>query len=426
MTHWFHRNPIKGSLHTKFELKKVLSNDAASKICSELRLRRDQLFDKFSDASNNVDSVEEDFKKYMQFLYGFIYEISPENNNSTGKMKDSKLRHLIKFTWTHTMLGTDAYCVSDIWYEVVSVAFNMALFYSKHAAYLSAKDDVNEIEAKKVHTCLRKAAGLFLFCQENNEKVIGTTGCDIQGCDLEDNVVEVYKQQCIGEAQEIVVARAIEMKHGAEIISSLCYNTANIFKNCDTLLEKMPKQTFDRWRHYFQIKNEIYIIYAYAYQGEMLLAQDKCGDAIKACKEGIVHYDKAAAICDKYPSAQGIGVAAKIKNHLFFRKMVPILKRHLEKAERENTMIYNQPVPNTAVPLNVNTEFGLAKPEPFKLSLDPEIWNENIYKAFDITKASTPDFSKLRKSTKQIPLIKEVILYQTEKDQSNRSGCVIS
>uniref|UniRef100_A0A0N5CH64 BRO1 domain-containing protein n=1 Tax=Strongyloides papillosus TaxID=174720 RepID=A0A0N5CH64_STREA len=423
MTHWFHRNPLKATLHVKFELKKVLSNDGASKICSELRLRRDQLFEKFANASNDYQLVEEDFKRYMEFLYGFIYEIGQSND---GKLKDSKLRHLIKYTWGHTMLGVDAYCVSDAWYEVLSVIFNMALFYSKHAAYLSAKDDVNDVEAKKIHTCLRKAAGLFQFCQDNSEKVIGTTGCDIQGCDLDSDVIEVYKQQCIGEAQEVVVGRAIEMKHNSEIISSLCYSTANIFKKCDTILEKMPKQTFDRWRYYFKIKTEIYTIYAYAYLGELLLSQDKCGDAIKACKEGIIHYDKAADICDKYPSAQGVGVAAKIKNHLFFRKMIPILQRHLEKAERENTMIYNQAIPSAAPPLVTKTEFGLAKPEPFTMPYDSELWSENIYKAFDITKAGTPDFSKIRKSTKQVTPVKEAQLYQTEKDQSNRSGCVIS
>uniref|UniRef100_A0A0K0EIT9 BRO1 domain-containing protein n=1 Tax=Strongyloides stercoralis TaxID=6248 RepID=A0A0K0EIT9_STRER len=423
MTHWFHRNPLKPSLHIKFELKKVLSNDGASKICSELRLRRDQLFEKFTNASNDYTLIEEDFKKYMEFLYGFIYEIGKSED---GKIKDSKLRYLIKFTWGHSMLGMDGYCVSDAWYEVLSVAFNMALFLSKHAAYLSAKDDVNDVEAKKIHTCLRKAGGLFQFCQDFSDKVIGTTGCDIQGCDLDMDVLEVYKQQCIGEAQEVVVARAIEMKHSSEIITSLCYSTANIFTKCDTILEKLPKQIFDKWRYYFKIKSEIYTIYAYAYLGELLLSQDKCGEAIKACKEGIIHYDKAADICDKYPSAQGVGVAAKIKNHLFFRKMIPILQRHLEKAERENLMIYNQPIPSVAPSLITKAEFGLAKPEPFSMPLNSEIWNENIYKAFDITKASSPDFSKIRKSTKQLPLVKETQLYQTEKDQSNRSGCVIS
>lgn len=73
-------------------------------IYSELRLRRDQLFEKFTNASNDYLLVEEDFKKYMEFLYGFVYEIGKTED---GKLKDSKLRHLIKFTWGHSMLGMD-------------------------------------------------------------------------------------------------------------------------------------------------------------------------------------------------------------------------------------------------------------------------------------------------------------------------------
>lgn len=38
----------------------------------------------------------------------------------------------------------------------------------------------------------------------------------------------------------------------------------------------------------------------------------------------------------EYVSLKGPGISAKPENHLFFRKLGPIIKRILEKCEREN------------------------------------------------------------------------------------------
>lgn len=43
----------------------------------------------------------------------------------------------------------------------------MALWLSKHAAWIAAKDEVFEGDAKKAHTCLRRAAGILIFVREN-------------------------------------------------------------------------------------------------------------------------------------------------------------------------------------------------------------------------------------------------------------------
>lgn len=43
----------------------------------------------------------------------------------------------------------------------------MAIWLSKHAAWIAAKDEIFEGDAKKAHTCLRRAAGILIFVQEN-------------------------------------------------------------------------------------------------------------------------------------------------------------------------------------------------------------------------------------------------------------------
>lgn len=50
-------------------------------------------------------------------------------------------------------------------------------------------------------------------------------------------------------------------------------------------------------------------------------------------------YEKSEALCREYASAKGLGTFARPANHLFFRKLGPVLKRTLEKCERENGMM---------------------------------------------------------------------------------------
>lgn len=40
--------------------------------------------------------------------------------------------------------------------------------------------------------------------------------------------------------------------------------------------------------------------------------------------------------CKEYINLKGPGMSAKPENHLFFRRLGPVIKRTLEKCEREN------------------------------------------------------------------------------------------
>lgn len=75
----------------------------------------------------------------------------------------------------------------------------------------------------------------------------------------------------------------------------------------DKGLEKLDQSIFGKWRSYLQLKVQIYTAYAYAFFGEDLLSQDKCGDAVRACKEGISCFDVAVDFAAKYSKASGPG-----------------------------------------------------------------------------------------------------------------------
>ena len=50
----------------------------------------------------------------------------------------------------------------------------------------------------------------------------------------------------------------------------------------------------------------------------------------------IVDYDKALVKAREYAAAKGPGTTCKPEQHLFFRKLGPVVARTLEKCKREN------------------------------------------------------------------------------------------
>ncbi|CAI4223654.1 unnamed protein product [Auanema sp. JU1783] len=416
MAHWFHRNPIKPSEFAKFELKGVITKDVCSKICSELRMRREKLLPFFKSAANDYNEVTKEFDEYMALFQGFMTDVTDDS-------KESKIAPLLRMKWGHTMLvgvGTE---YSNAWFEALNLVVNMAVWLTKHAAWLAGKDEVNEKDAKLVHTCFKRASSMYGYVLDNLHHVSGIE--NFEGCDLDAKVLRAYQHQSTAESQEIVVARAIEMKHQPLIVSSLSTHTANMFSGAERELANLNKDIFGRWRIYLQLKHHLYLSYAYAFLGESLLAEDKCGEAVRACQEGVSEFNIAEELAVKYAKADGPGTRIKPEQHMFFRKVKPLLERHLEKAKRENGFIYHQKVPDQCPSLDDESAYGITKIESYTLPAINKMWTPDVYAAFDLSKAEMPDFSKIQKSKKKIDPVEEEKIYQTEKDPSNSSGCSV-
>lgn len=50
------------------------------------------------------------------------------------------------------------------------------------------------------------------------------------GTDMDVRVLEAYVNQSQAEAQEVTIARAIELKHSPSLIAGLCLETSKLFK----------------------------------------------------------------------------------------------------------------------------------------------------------------------------------------------------
>ena len=67
----------------------------------------------------------------------------------------------------HSRISSHRKC-DDALFEALNMLINVALWFTKHAAKIAgAKDEPSMDEAKEVHKCLRRAAGIFKFIKEN-------------------------------------------------------------------------------------------------------------------------------------------------------------------------------------------------------------------------------------------------------------------
>lgn len=87
---------------------------------------------------------------------------------------------------------------------------------------------VTEDEAKEVHRSLKIAAGIFKHLKESHIPKLITPA--EKGRDLEARLIDAYIIQCQAEAQEVTIARAIELKHAPGLIAALAYETANFYQ----------------------------------------------------------------------------------------------------------------------------------------------------------------------------------------------------
>ncbi|XP_030628470.1 BRO1 domain-containing protein BROX [Chanos chanos] len=411
MTHWFHRNPLKATAPVSFNLYGVAASPAANKICNDLRTTRARLLDMFTDLTCNPEIMKKASDDYFSLLQGFIAPLD-------GTTQENKLRFIQNFRWTDTLQGNTPSAQQDAVFELVSMGFNVAIWYTKFASRLAGKENITEDEAKDVHRSLKVAAGIFKHLKDVHIPRLITPA--EKGRDLEPRVIDTYIVQCQAEAQEVTIARAIELKHNAALIAALAYETANFYQKADHTLNTLDPEYSSKWRKYLQLKQCFYMAYAYCYHGQTLLASDKCGEAIRSLQEAERCYSRAEELCKEYRQTKGPGSTAKPSEQLFFRKLGVLIKTTLEKCQRENGFIYFHKVPAEAPTLELKASYGLAEPTAFEFPSVSEQCTPEVYATFDLTRGPKDEKAK-PKQEEEVKPVKEPDL-KPQKD----TGCVIS
>lgn len=419
MAYWFHRHPLKATKVQNFDALKIISKSVpASKICSDLRLTRAKLLQLLADPRNNSQVVEQTMLEYLELLLGLCEGVAQQDNNSDI---EAKLRKVEVFTWTHTICGSVGQALPDSYYELVSIITDFALWYTKKASFISSNEGLSEDEAKDVFRYLRQAAGIFLKAKSYSESKLGA-GLLEKHSDVDPRILDAYHLQSLAEAQEVTVARAVELKHKATTVTAVALGTSSLFKSADECLQSIEQTKAAKWRKYLQLKKNIYLAYAHAFKGESLLSEDKCGDAIKSLQEAEKCYAMASILCKEYASVKGSGSSARPGEHQFFLRLGPIIKMKLEKANHENGFIYHQKVPSE-VPELETTEIGMASPVEYIVPPISTRWKHEVLTAFQ-TQENKPHMTN--KDNKEIiEPIKEVKDPNTSSSKGE-TGCIVS
>ncbi|KAK3741275.1 hypothetical protein QZH41_012577 [Actinostola sp. cb2023] len=319
-------------------------------------------------------------------------------------------------------------CVADAVFELMSMCINVALWLTKHAAKVAGKEDITMDEAKEVHTCLRTAGGMFQYVKDSLLPKLGDISAE-KGADTDARVIEACKMQCVAEAQEVTVARAVELKHKASLIASLANETSGLFTAAGDSLKSVDDTKAGKWRKYLEMKAAFYLSYAHCFQGELLLDEEECGKAIRSLQESDTMYKKAEALCKEYSSTKGAGSTARPQEHPFFKRIGPLMKTRLDKATRENGFIYFHKVPAEPPDLELKATYGLASPQEFSIPAAISTWTD-AYAGFDASKAQSPKVSQCLKaaggSGEDIKPVHENEDKGPVKPAKNTSGCVIS
>lgn len=423
MSHWFHRNPIKASLHVDFDKRSFPTSSDSHLICSMLKRERLNLLQLHSDPANSLEAVQTLFNTYISLLLGFL-------NDASGKsFGDSKLRFSIKPKWTQSLGSSYTFEEQDVTFEMISMITNNALWLTKHAAYVAAiTAEPSENEAKEVHKCLKIAAGQFKFVQENLvDKLIRSSDKNKPESffDTDDLIMSTYINQCKAEAQEITIARAIELKHSPSLICAIANSTSLLFQAASDSLKSLEKDVVEKWSRYLALKARFYKSQAFCYFGEDLLANDKCGEAIKCMEASLKFYEETEELCKEYASTKGPGTQAVPEKHRFFQNLGTLIKRISEKCQRENGMIYHQKVPLETPILDVKAIHGLADPEEYTYPEKHALWTMDSYDAFNLSRAVDAKI-KPENNKAKIPPPNETPIPQGNAEPNNSSGCLIS
>ncbi|XP_002132176.4 BRO1 domain-containing protein BROX-like [Ciona intestinalis] len=417
MAHWFHRNPFKATAAQSFDVRKISMKSDFNKVMGDLRNARNALLSLFNDPLASPDKMESVSSDYFSLIQG-LFEVpaSTTDNASTSqtetateteeskteKEKDNKkdknktederpigmaitLKTFFKFKWTQTLyVGKPPLVEDDAEFDFVNMGINVALWYTKHAAKLAAQPELKMEDAKEIHSCLKKAAGMFKEFKDNQA---GKLKNPPQKCsDLDSNVLECYIMCCQAEAQEVTIARAVEKKHKDSLIAALANETSKYFQQADHMLNSKDQIIVGKWRKYLQLKEKFYKSYALCYYGSGLLSDEKCGDSVRCLMDSNQAFEETDKLCKEYITTKGAGSTIRPHEHAFYRSFQKDLQRKLKKSESENGFIYHHKIPPVAPNMSLQATHGLVEPTPYTVPFLSSNWTKAVYTGFSISK----------------------------------------
>ncbi|UJR26125.1 hypothetical protein I4U23_007471 [Adineta vaga] len=375
INHWFHRNPLKSTGIVSFDHRTSPSSTDAMQICSQLRQLRLELLQSLCNPMLETPAVRDLFDKYISFLTGFI--TAPD-----GVSDDSKLRYTTKFYWSDSLTKTETITdIQDAQFEICCMTLNMAMWYTKHAAYVASKSSTpSDKDALDVHKSLRIAAGMFKHVMDVEAQKLHNVKLPLCS-DVNEKILAAYYYSCLGEFHEVTLARAINAKQDNTLISGISNQISQYFEMGGQQLTSFDDKVVGQWRMYFGLKAKFYLAEARAYQALEFLKKNDAPNALRIAEEASKIQQQAASFCEQYSKTKGAGSPQR---HPFFLQLDSLIRRVQSTIEFENNVMHHKRAATDLLPLEGNATHGILPAEEYIPAKLNSLFSADAYRAFDI------------------------------------------
>lgn len=280
----------------------------------------------------------------------------------------------ISFTWfdAFTHKPTSQFSLA---YEKASIIFNISAVLSCHAANQNRHEETG---LKTAYHSFQASAGMFTYINENFLHAPST--------DLSRETVKTLISIMLAQGQEVFIEKQVVDKKKPGLIAKLAAQAAYLYADAvQGVQDNVSKAIFERvWLLVVQIKQHHLASVAQYYQAVADYEANKYGEAISRLQAAQNASRESSRLANSFPgsvpSNSNLGSEAGSVLVDMTKKQIASIQELLAEYNRDNDMIYHQPVPAEA---NLPSIPKLPAAKPIPVS--------ELYQGQDIQRIIGPD-----------------------------------
>ncbi|KYG46391.1 hypothetical protein M433DRAFT_142991 [Acidomyces richmondensis BFW] len=246
----------------------------------------------------------------------------------------------ISFTWfdAFTHKPTSQYSLA---YEKASVIFNISAVLSCHAAHQNRHEDTG---LKTAYHSFQASAGMFTYINENFLHAPST--------DLSRETVKTLISIMLAQAQEVFIEKQVGEKKKPGLIAKLAAQAAYLYAQAvEGVQDNVSRAVFERvWLLLVQIKQHHLASIAQYFQAEADYEANSYGQAISRLQAALNASKEAQRLSNAFPAT--VPTSSNLTSDTgpiladMTKKQTTAIQERLAEYNRDNDMIYHQPVPS--------------------------------------------------------------------------------
>lgn len=246
----------------------------------------------------------------------------------------------ISFTWfdAFTHKPTSQYSLA---YEKASIIFNISAVLSCHAAHQNRHEDTG---LKTAYHSFQASAGMFTYINENFLHAPST--------DLSRETVKTLISITLAQAQEVFIEKQVGEKKKPGLVAKLAAQAAYLYAQAvEGVQDNVSRAIFERvWLLVVQVKQHHLASIAQYFQAEADYEANSYGQAISRLQAALNASKEAHRLANAFPAS--VPASSNLTSDTgpiltdMTKKQTTAIQERLAEYNRDNDMIYHQPVPS--------------------------------------------------------------------------------